>query len=50
MPRYSYQSKHSQEIINSIEAASTSQAVEFFAKVKVLSKENFLDLYEVIER
>jgi len=50
MPRYSYQSKYSREVINSIDASSLSEAVEFFAQVKVLSKEKFLELYEVAKR
>jgi len=49
MPRFSYQSKHSKEIIKSVNAKDKTEALDFFAKIKVLQTEQFLNIYEVIE-
>jgi len=50
MPKYSYQSKHSKEPITTADFRNKTEAIEFFAKIKVLTKDKFLELYEVAER
>jgi hypothetical protein len=50
MPKYSYRSKQSKEYIHTIQAKNKEQAIEFFAKIKVLEIDKFNKLYEVIER
>lgn len=50
MPKYSYRPKNSKEPVNTITASNLQQAIDYFAKIKVLSKDKFLEIYEVIER
>ena len=50
MPKYSFKPKNTKEFISSVNASSLSEAKQIFAKIKVLSLENFNKLYEVIER
>lgn len=50
MPKYSFNSKSSKEVIKTVDAANITEAAEFFAKLKVLPLSKFLKLYEVIKR
>jgi len=50
MPKYSFKSKKSQEFIKTVNASSLKEATFIFSKIKNLTKENFLGIYEVIER
>jgi len=50
MGKFSFHSKYSKESLKVVEAKSKEDAVNFFAKLKVLSVDKFLELYEVIER
>ena len=50
MPKYSFRTKQSKEVIKSIYCPTYEQAVIEFAKIKVLPLDKFLELYEVIER
>lgn len=49
MPRYSYRDKNSNEIIKSVYTNSILEAVKYFAQIKVLDKEKFLNIYEVFK-
>jgi len=50
MAKYSFHSKLSKESIKSVNVNSKKEAISFFAKLKKLSEDKFLELYEVIER
>lgn len=49
MPKFRCNSKICKETVNSIHAYNKNQAIAFFAQIKALSTEKFLQLYEVIE-
>ena len=50
MPEFSFKPKSSNEFIKSVEASTKEEAINIFAKIKVLDTEKFNNLYEVIER
>ena len=50
MPKYSFNSKNSKEYIKTVNANNIAEATNFFAKLKDLPINKFLQLYEVIER
>jgi len=50
MPKYSFRTKQSKEVIKSIHCPTYEEAVIKFAQIKVLPLDKFLELYEVIER
>lgn len=50
MPKYSFRTKQSKEVIKSIHCSTFEEAVIMFAKRKDLPLDKFLELYEVIER
>jgi hypothetical protein len=50
MPKYSFRTKSSKEIIKSVNRSNIEDAISYFAKIKVLQTEQFLKIYEVIER
>jgi|14_taG_2_1085336.scaffolds.fasta_scaffold08957_5 hypothetical protein len=47
MAKYSFHSKNSKESLKVINANSKAEAVKYFAKLKVLPEDKFLELYEV---
>ena len=47
MRKYSFTIKNSNEVIKSTYAVGLNEAIEIFAKIKVLSRDKFLKLYEV---
>ena len=50
MAKYSFHSKLSKESIKLVNANSKKEAISFFAKLKNLSVDKFLELYEVSKR
>jgi|TARA_B100000035_G_C20534114_1_gene350970 hypothetical protein len=52
MPRYGYypKGKWNGEVITSTVADTPVQAIDYFAKLKHLNKDQFVKIYEVIER
>ena len=50
MPKYSFSTKQSKEVIKATYCQTYEEAVIKFAKIKVLPLDKFLELYEVIER
>jgi len=50
MPKYSSRAIKSQEFIKTIEATNLEEATFIFSNLKKLTKEKFLEIYEVVER
>ena len=49
MQKYNFTIKNGDEIIKSTYAVDLNEAIEIFAKIKRLSKDKFLKVYEVIQ-
>ena len=50
MPKFSFKPKKSDEFIRTVNASTKEEAINIFAKIKVLDRDKFNNLYEVIER